>query len=79
MARAFYSLDWRTFEQKSVDARLYMFYKIRHKIVAKEEEAYIQTGTGRREYLYRQIIADNDFTRFPFFPRTVIQWNQLPK
>ena len=72
------SLDWRSLEQRSVDSRLTILYKIRNHLVAINENSYLQRGTGRREYQYRQLRADKDYTRFSFFPRTVIQWNQLP-
>ena len=72
------SLDWRSLEQRRVDSRLSMLFKIRHHIVAIDEESYLKRGTGRREHQYRQLRADKDYTRFSFFPRTVIQWNQLP-
>ncbi|MCG7878229.1 MAG: reverse transcriptase family protein [Candidatus Thiodiazotropha endolucinida] len=73
-----HSLDWRTLEQRRVDSRLCMLYKIRNRLVAIEEEDYLQRGTGRREHQYKQIRADKDYTRFSFFPRTIIQWNKLP-
>ena len=72
------SLDWRSLEQRRVDSRLTILYKIRNHLVAIDENSYLQRGTGRREYQYRQLRADKDYTRFSFFPRTVIQWNQLP-
>ena len=72
------SLDWRSIEQRRVDSRLTILYKIRNHLVAIDENSYLQRGTGRREYQYRQLRADKDYTRFSFFPRTVIQWNQLP-
>ena len=72
------SLDWRSLEQRRVDSRFSMLFKIRHHLVATDEESYLKRGTGRREHQYRQLRADKDYTRFSFFPRTVIQWNQLP-
>ena len=72
------SLDWRSLEQRRVDSRLTILYKIRNHLVAIDENSYLQRGTGRRAYQYRQLRADKDYTRFSFFPRTVIQWNQLP-
>ena len=73
-----HSLDWRTLEQRRVDSRLCVLYKIRNRLVAVEEGDYLQRGTGIRQYQYRHIRADKDYTRFSFFPRTVIQWNKLP-
>ena len=71
-------LDWRSLEQRRVDSRLTILYKIRNHLVAIDENLYLQRGSGRREYQYRQLRADEDYTSFSFFPRTVIQWNQLP-
>ena len=72
------SLDWRFLEQRRVDSRLSIPYKIWNHLVAIDESHYLQRGTGQWEYQYRQLRADKDYTRFSFFPRTVIQWNQLP-
>ncbi len=35
-------------------------------------------STGIRQHQYRQLRADKEYTRFSFFPMTVVQWNQLP-
>ena len=75
----FRSLDWRSLEQRRVDSRLTILYKLRNHLVAIDENKYLQRGTGRRDHQYRQFRADKDYTRFSFFPRTVIQWNQLPR
>ena len=72
------NLDWRSLEQRRVDSRLYMLFKIRHHLVTINEESHLKRGTGRREHQYRHLRADKDYTRFSFFSRTVIQWNQLP-
>ena len=47
-------LDWRTLEQRRVDSRLCMLYKIRNHLIAIEEEHYVQRGTGRCSHQYRQ-------------------------
>ena len=61
------SLDWRSLEQRRVDSRLTILYKIRNHLVAIDENSYLQRGTGRREYQYRQLRAGKDYTRFSFF------------
>ena len=72
------SVDWRSLEQREVDSRLSVLFKIQHHLVAIDEESYLKRGTGRREHQYRQLRADKDYTRFSFFPRTVIHWNEFP-
>ena len=69
------SLDWRSHEQRRVNSRLSMLFKIQHHLVAINEESCLERGTGRREHQYCQLRADKHYTRFSFFPRTVIQWN----
>ena len=71
------SLDWRSLEQRRVDSRLSMLFKIRHHLVAIDDESCLKRGIGRRERQYRQLRVEKDYTRFSFFPRAVIQWNQL--
>ena len=55
------SLDWRTREQRRVDSRHCMLYKIRNHLVAVEEEHYVQRGTGRRSHQYRQLTKPRSF------------------
>ena len=62
------SLDWRSLEQRQVDSRHSMLFKIRHHLVAIDEESYLERGTGRREHQYRQLRADKDYTRFFLSP-----------
>ena len=63
------SLDWRSLEQRRVDSRLTILCKIRNHLVANDENLYLQRGTGRREYQYRLLRADKDYTGFSFFRR----------
>ena len=46
--------------------------------VAIDGENYTWRGSGRHSHKYRQLRADKDYTRFSFFPRTIIQWNRFP-
>ena len=62
------SPDWRSLEQRRVDSRLVILYKIRNHLVAIDENSYLQIGTERREYQYRQLRADKDYTRYLSFP-----------
>ena len=57
-------LDWRSLEQRKVDFKLTIFYKIRNHLVAIDENLYFQRGLGRREYQYRQLRADKAYTLF---------------
>ncbi len=45
-----HSLEWRSLEQRRVDARLCMLYKIRNSLVAIDEDNYLIRGTGRRQH-----------------------------
>ena len=72
------SLDWRTLKHRRVDSGLCMLYKIRSQLVAIDEDNYMQRGTGRHSHKYHQLRADKDYTRFSFFPRIIMQWNQIP-
>ena len=61
------SLDWRSLEQRRVDSRLIILYKLRNPLVATDENFYLQRTTRRRRHQYRQLRADKDYTRFSFF------------
>ena len=58
------SLDWRSLEQRRVDSRLSMLFKILYHLVAIDEESCLKRGTGRRvesrQRLYTLLFLSQD-------------------
>lgn len=75
-------LGWIPLENRRLDARLIMFYKIVHNIVAIELPPYIQTPTRLTRHMhplsFRQVQVTSDYLKFSFYPHCIILWNQLP-
>ena len=76
------SLGWRRLDLRRIDARLGLFYRIRHGLVAIPLDEYL-TMTNRpprhsHPQAYRTIQTLTDTYKFSFFPRTIIHWNALP-
>ena len=70
-------LGWRTLAQRRADARLTLMYKIVHGLVLIEAIKYIKL---QRDQLHlQQILAKQKYYEMSFFPRTVQDWNRLPK
>ena len=75
-------LNWRPLDQRRIDSRLVMMYKVTYDLVAIPalDDLVRNTRTSRHIHplAYRQIQAIRDYYRFTFFPRTIIHWNALP-
>ena len=75
-------LNWRTLEQRRIDSRLTLMYKITYDLVAIPAADYLipNTRQSRHNHLraYRQIPTLKDYYKYTFFPRTIVHWNALP-
>ncbi|MEW8548673.1 MAG: reverse transcriptase family protein, partial [Candidatus Thiodiazotropha sp.] len=75
-------LNWRTLDQRRIDSRLVLLYKVTYDLVAIPASDYLirNTRPSSRSHplAYRQITTLKDYYRFTFFPRTIIHWNSLP-
>ena len=76
------NLGWRSLENRHYDARLTMFYKIQHGLVAVPMPSYFERPKITHHSLnnplsFRQVYASADYCRFSFFPMTVVLWNRL--
>jgi hypothetical protein len=75
-------LKWRTLQQRRVDARLCMWYKMVHGLVSLSPLSYTQpiTRMSRRAHScgYVPLHSTKDVLRYSFVPRTVFAWNSLP-
>ena len=75
-------LNWRTLDQRRIDSRLVLLYKVTYDLVAIPASDYLirNTRPSSRNHpiAYRQITTLKDFYKFTFFPRTIIHWNALP-
>ena len=76
------NLNWRTLEQRRIDSRLTLMYKITYDLVAIPAADYLilNTRQPRHNHLqaYRQIPTLKDYYKYTFFPRTIVHWNALP-
>ena len=77
------TLGWRSLEQRRANARLYLFYKIIHGLVAVPLSDYIEPNTRISRYChsmtFRQLQTSTEYYKHSFFPLVVVQWNALPK
>ena len=77
------NLGWRTLEQRRADARLCLFYKIVHGLVAVPLPDYIQPSNSISRYChsmtFRQLHTTKNYYKYSFFPLAIVQWNALPE
>ncbi len=76
------SLNWPTLEDRRRDQRLTMMYKITNGLVAVPSDQLLPADSRTRashNHKYRTISANTSVYRHSFFPRTVPEWNSLPK
>ena len=76
-------LGWRTLDQRRADARLRLFYKILHGLVALPLPDYIQHRNRISRYCHsmtvKQVSTSTDYYKYSFSPLTIVQWNSLPQ
>ena len=69
-------------DQRSIDYRLVMLYKVTYDIVAIPASDYLTPNRRQSRHIhtlaYRQIPTLKNYDKYPFFPRTIIHWNALP-
>ena len=70
-------LGWRPLAQRRADARLYLLHKIVHGLVHIDKRKYVRMQ--RDEIKIQPIYARTNYYENGYFPRTVINWNCLPK
>ena len=75
-------LNWHTLEQRRVDSRLTLMYKITYDLEAIHAADYLIPNTRQsihnHQLAYRQIPTLKDYYKYTFFPRTIVHWNALP-
>ena len=75
------NLGWRSLEQRRVDSRLSLLYKIAHKLTPSCHKDQLRPPRRRSRHIPEQsflpISCSNTSHRLPFFPRTISQWNNL--
>jgi hypothetical protein len=77
-------LNWPTLQTRRCRARLIMFYKIIHNVVAIYPENLLIPSSLLRHtrntsiHTFRHIGTSKDSYKYSFYPRTLSQWNSLP-
>ena len=75
-------LNWRTLEQRRIDSRLTLMYKITYDLVAIPAADYLIPNTRQSRHnhplAYGQIPTLKDYYKYTFFLRTIVHWNALP-
>ena len=75
-------LNWCPLDQRRIDSRLLMLYKVTYDLVAIPASQYLTRNTRLSRHIhplsYRQIPTFKDYYRLTFLPRTIIYWNALP-
>ena len=74
-------LQWETLQVRRVKIRLVLLYKIQQGLVSIPAETYLVPSDTRTrgEHKFRPPNVRKDIYKYSFFPRTIPQWNCLPK
>ena len=76
-------LNWRLLDQRRIDSRLVLMYKVTYDLVAIPASDYLVWNTRTSQHIhplaYRQIQTLKDYRlQVHIFSRTIIHWNALP-
>ena len=76
------NLGWRSLENRRIDSRLIMFYKIVYGHVAIQMPTYFEQPQRFTRHMhplsYRQIHTQTKYYQQSFYPATIVLWNRLP-
>ena len=80
-------LEWPTLQQRRENVRLCMMYKIHNDLAHLPAQEYIMQATATQatrnsqlhSYMYQVPYSRTESHRQSFFPRTVRNWNALPR
>ena len=76
------NLGWRTLELRRADARLVLFFKIVHGLVAVPLPDYIHPPNRISRHChsmtFQQLQTTQNYYKYTFFPLAIVQWNALP-
>ena len=68
-------------DQRRIDCRLVMLYKVTYDLVAIPASNYLTPNRRQSRHIYslayRQIPSLKNYAKYTFFPRTIIHWNAL--
>jgi hypothetical protein len=72
-------LSWQSLENRITDARLLMFYKIEHRLVATSIPPYVQPSLfSDTRTLFRQFPTPRNYYKYSSHPAIIVLWNSLP-
>ena len=75
-------LEWQSLEMRRKLNRLAIFYKATHGLVAVSIPEYVQRPTRQTRQFHQskctQISTSTSYYNNSFFPRTIVDWNDLP-
>ena len=76
------SLHWRSLDQRRIDNKLSLMYKITHNLIAIPISDFLIPRVRPSRHYHplsnRLITATTDYYNFSFFTRAVFHWNNLP-
>ena len=76
------NLGWRSLENRRIDSRLIMFYKIIHRHVAIQIPTYFEKPPRYTRHMHplshRQIHTSATYYQQSFYPEIIVLWNRLP-
>ena len=76
------SLGWRSLEQRRVDSRLCLMYKLAYNLIPLSHKDQLRPPRRRSRHVHElsflPLLCSTTSHRLSFFPRTISQWNSLP-
>ena len=76
------SLRWQSLVQRRQDARLTLIYKIANGLVHMEKDSRLipprRMSRHTHEHSFQIPPTGQDYRKYSFFPRTIVDWNCLP-
>ena len=83
MTNILHQLEWPTLEQRRLESRLTVMFKIQQNLIAISIPDYVQKqpASQTRQYhpaKFRVMGPKSNAYKFSFYPHTILDWNSLP-
>ena len=76
------TLEWQSLKTRRKNSRLTMMYKLKHGMVAisnPDLRQPLRTSRTSHSNSFLQLATSSNLRKYSFYPRTIVDWNKLPR
>ena len=78
VGRMLQQLQWESLQERRAKSRIMVLYKSMYNIIAVNLTPKSSSTHQNHSLTYQQISTTTNYHKYSFYPRTIVQWNDLP-